>query len=40
MAAVCIARIPILTAETLAVRRGDISSYPLRLPSYEYDPGR
>lgn len=37
MAAVCIARMPILAAEAHATPPGDIRNYPIKLPTYEYD---
>ena len=37
-AAVSLARMPVMVAETLAVERGDIRDYPMQLPRFDYQP--
>jgi len=37
MAAVCLAKLPTLVAEVSAVRRGDVQSYPMKLPRFSYE---
>ena len=38
MSAVCMARLPILAAESNAARPKDLRSYPMQLPRFQYEP--
>ncbi len=38
MSAICMARLPVLAAESHAARPKDLRSYPMQLPRFEYEP--
>ena len=39
VAALCMARLPVMAAEADAVQAGDLKDYPLRLPDFAYEDG-